>query len=376
MVSACGMMALQFTSVAAVSDALPVGMQEVLDRHNLLRCMHGAPPLQWDDAIAASAQQWADTGTCDMLVHSQDGYGENIFWASPAPSPDKLFEGVDAWYDEIKVTADGETSDWCGGECGHYTQVVWASSTHIGCGTCGGTMVCQYSPPGNMAGDFEANVFKTQKSWEDCEMSGSLQSAPMPQVTQISDAMRAGADIANIANISSMPTGMQRLLDFHNIYRCMHGAQSLQWTDAIAVNAQTWATTGTCDKTIHSPESQRPGNGENIFWRKPALQPDELHKAAEDWYSEVQHTYDGETTDTCGEGLDSCGHYTQMVWKATTHLGCGTCDGTVVCQYSPQGNMRGQFEENVHGKERTWEECAVCRGDYCVPATFPETTLV
>jgi len=218
MVSATGLVALRF--IASDAASLPAGMQEVVDRHNLLRCMHGAPSLQWDDAIAASAQRWADTGTCDTLVHSEDGYGENIFWASPAPSPDKLFEGVDAWYDEIKVTADGETSDWCDGTCGHYTQLVWASSTHIGCGTCGGTMVCQYSPAGNMAGDFEANVFKTQKSWEDCEMSAALQSAPTPEGAEIPD--------ADIAIVSSMPTGMQRLLDFHNIYRCMHGAQALQ----------------------------------------------------------------------------------------------------------------------------------------------------
>ena len=45
---------------------------------------------------------------------------------------------------------------------GHFTQQVWIGSASIGCGkaACGGSTlyVCQYSPPGNVLGQFEANV--------------------------------------------------------------------------------------------------------------------------------------------------------------------------------------------------------------------------
>jgi pathogenesis-related protein 1 len=45
----------------------------------------------------------------------------------------------------------------CPGGCGHYTQIVWRSSTQVGCGvaTCGGQEIwtCQYAPAGNMVGD-------------------------------------------------------------------------------------------------------------------------------------------------------------------------------------------------------------------------------
>merc|ERR1711941_62543 len=117
---------------------------------------------------------WATSGTCDQLIHSGGSYGENIYWASPAPSPDDLWHGVDSWYSEIEYTDGGRTSDWCDSKCGHYTQVVWKSTTAIGCGTCGGTMVCQYNPPGNYQGEYSDNVFAPYYSWSDCASMVSM----------------------------------------------------------------------------------------------------------------------------------------------------------------------------------------------------------
>jgi len=45
------------------------------------------------------------------------------------------------------------------------------------------------------------------------------------------------------------------------------------------------------------------------------------------------------------------GHFTQVVWRSSTHLGVGKAEGTdsdfVVAVYYPPGNMEGTFEENV-----------------------------
>lgn len=54
------------------------------------------------------------------------------------------------------------------------------------------------------------------------------------------------------------------------------------------------------------------------------------------WYNEVNtYTY----------GSDTLNHFTQMVWKSTTELGCGVtdCDGTLfhVCNYNPPGALLG-----------------------------------
>jgi hypothetical protein len=45
------------------------------------------------------------------------------------------------------------------------------------------------------------------------------------------------------------------------------------------------------------------------------------------------------------------GHFTQVVWKGTTKLGCGSNPScgmkTYVCQYTPPGNVMGEFADNV-----------------------------
>jgi hypothetical protein len=56
---------------------------------------------------------------------------------------------------------------------------------------------------------------------------------------------------------------------------------------------------------------------------------------------------------------EKTGHFTQVVWKATTSVGCGrkACNGTgnvsgwyIVCEYYPPGNVIGEFGTEV-GKQ-------------------------
>jgi hypothetical protein len=64
------------------------------------------------------------------------------------------------------------------------------------------------------------------------------------------------------------------------------------------------------------------------------------------WYGEVQQYAfpDG------GFSMET-GHFTQVVWRQTTQLGCGvsTCRGMDiwVCEYDPPGNVQGQYRQNV-----------------------------
>ena len=69
---------------------------------------------------------------------------------------------VQMWYDEIK---DYDYDKPCFGmSTGHFTQVVWKSTTEVGCGIAIGNGkilgVAQYSPPGNYQGQFPQNVLQ------------------------------------------------------------------------------------------------------------------------------------------------------------------------------------------------------------------------
>ncbi|HWA72111.1 MAG TPA: CAP domain-containing protein [Polyangiaceae bacterium] len=115
------------------------------------------PEMTWNTAAAAAAQSWADQ--C-MFSHSAQGYGQNIYAStgSGSPTPKAV---VDSWVSEVKNY--NYSANTCSGTCGHYTQVVWRSSTGVGCGVkacstnspfSGSTnwfiVVCNYSPPGNV----------------------------------------------------------------------------------------------------------------------------------------------------------------------------------------------------------------------------------
>lgn len=138
----------------------------VLAAHDEARTAVGVPPLAWDDRLAEDAQDWANhiAGT-GRLEHSPRprgrdpaGEGENLFGGTAGVYA--YSEMVALWVDERSYFRNGAMPDistsgkWT--DAGHYSQIVWRSTTRVGCGlaTGGGNdyLVCRYSPPGNMIG--------------------------------------------------------------------------------------------------------------------------------------------------------------------------------------------------------------------------------
>ena len=135
------------------------------------------------------------------------------------------------------------------------------------------------------------------------------------------------------------------MLDKHNEYRQQHGVQSLTLSDSISQTAQAWAEH--LNDTGKFQHSRGTGFGENLFFSLSDLPKDpSAVEIVGAWYNETK-LYNFQNP-----GFQSgTGHFTQVVWKATTTIGVGVASSggknIVVVNYSPIGNVQGQYEKNV-----------------------------
>ncbi len=130
---------------SGLSDA---EVADLLAAHNKQRQKVNTPPLRWDCTLGAAAALWAAKGT---FGHSGTSFGENIFVS--ANSADKVTEAVDKWEDEEHHWNNKTATCESGKVCTHYTQLVWRSTTKIGCtvnrqvsGKWKLMLVCNYDP--------------------------------------------------------------------------------------------------------------------------------------------------------------------------------------------------------------------------------------
>ncbi|XP_068950930.1 glioma pathogenesis-related protein 1-like [Petaurus breviceps papuanus] len=122
--------------------------------------------MSWDTDLAKIAKTWAkrcefkhnyDLHKFGKLQHSFPSLGENLWGGSIGTFSEK--SAIKLWNDEVK-NYDFQTQN-CTRVCGHYTQIVWASSYKVGCAAqfCpelkgtgikpGVLFVCDYGPAGN-----------------------------------------------------------------------------------------------------------------------------------------------------------------------------------------------------------------------------------
>ena len=128
--------------------------QAALNAHNAARAQWGAAPLLWAKTLASYAQTVSDT--C-QFAHSSGPYGENLAIGSGITCK----KAVELWLAEAQYWPPGGSFSEA---TGHFSAIMWKSTTQVGCATknCNGRnfVTCSYNPPGNVIGQFAAQVRK------------------------------------------------------------------------------------------------------------------------------------------------------------------------------------------------------------------------
>jgi pathogenesis-related protein 1 len=134
----------------------------------------------------------------------------------------------------------------------------------------------------------------------------------------------------------------QRFVAAHNKARAKHCADRLTWSAKLADYAQKWADSLRYKGCVFG-HSGGP-YGENLAAGTAGVLDPEATVAM--WYDEIKlyKFPDG------GFSMQT-GHFTQLVWRDTKHVGCGhtQCNGNDiwVCEYDPPGNYDGEYRANV-----------------------------
>jgi hypothetical protein len=137
-----------------------------------------------------------------------------------------------------------------------------------------------------------------------------------------------------------------RVLALHNRERAAVGAPPLAWDPMLASAAASYGPAlASLGRLAHSPRDTRPGQRENLAMGSIS------HYGLEDlvgfWIEEKRDFQAGlfPNVSRTGQWKDVA-HYTQMIWKGTTNVGCALHAASgrnyLICRYSPPGNADGR----------------------------------
>ena len=137
------------------------------------------------------------------------------------------------------------------------------------------------------------------------------------------------------------------MLRGHADARAAVGLAPLVWSDALAASARAYA--GEMARTGRFAHAEQPMDrtrqGENLWTGTTgAYRYDEM---VGHWVAERRDFVNAPTPGFSRTGRwQDVAHYTQIVWRGTTAVGCaiatGPRDEYLVCRYSPPGNVVGQ----------------------------------
>ncbi|KAK8857299.1 SCP-like extracellular protein [Apiospora arundinis] len=216
----------------------------------------------------------------------------------------------------------------------------------------------------------------TTASAQDVIITKTITSGPDPSA--------ATASASAAAEFTSSALFTSAILNSTNTYRDQHNATHLVWNrtledfanrylrEVVSKRSPDPSTSSTTSDLEHLEErdgrKDRRGGGRCDFKHSGGPYGENLALGCSNATSCVAAWGDERREYDFGKGDfgEATGHFTQLVWKNTTSVGCGArmCGGGsggnddgsargwyLVCEYWPRGNVIGQFKEEVQAQE-------------------------
>lgn len=139
----------------------------------------------------------------------------------------------------------------------------------------------------------------------------------------------------------------ERLLAAQNRERALMAVPPLAWDETLAKGAAQWAKhlsrTGRFEHSPDAPDATP--EGENIWGGTPGYYLPENMIGL--WTAEKRLFRAGVFPNASRTArVEDVSHYTQMIWRRTTHVGCASstagAEEVLVCRYSTAGNVIGE----------------------------------
>jgi len=145
-------------------------------------------------------------------------------------------------------------------------------------------------------------------------------------------------------SIYKEPSFISAILQQHNTYRSALQLPDLVWSPELAKDALAWAQHLASINEGQHDASVRGREGENLFWgTADAFSYSDMVAM---WGNEKSAFRYGVFPDVSTNKSAMVGHYTQIVWKNTTSVGCALASNGemdyLVCRYAAPGNVIGQ----------------------------------
>jgi len=306
--------------------------------------------LSWSVVLAQDAQDYANRGQYrhDGMLLAALQQGENLATGF------SVEHAMQVWYDELHDCdwTNGCASSINGKEVGHFTNLIWKSTTKLGCAV--GTVsslsspaqfqgkpfyVCRYADTMPNSGTFCDDVKKVGGGDADCP--SCRDAVPFCDsfyctggYTWQGNGVLAGQSIAatcprtcgtcsdlTTTTAPALTTDAEKFLHEHNQYRCMHDVQPLTWSQDLADQAEAWASNCCQNDLVHSASYDlTPIQGENLAGGHT------LKGAIKAWYDEINCCqWPGcrlVNTSIAGCEGTHVGHFTAMIWSSSTLVGC------------------------------------------------------